>query len=273
MTEDIEHITSTANSTIKYLKSLDRKKNRNEYSAFLAEGERIIRDGLAHGWVPQTLLVSSDSDQMERCSDLIGASKSLGARVLTASRKVLMAVARKDNPQTMLAAFKQQHRDLSTLSLERPSRVLALYEVRDPGNLGTIMRTADASNVSGVVLINQCCDPYSIECVRATMGAIFSVPFIRCEYTDFREWAALNMLKITAASVNGERRHDEVVYGAQSVLLMGNEQSGIPSEVEAECAELIRLPMSGAADSLNLAQATGIVSYQIWKEHGYVGAR
>lgn len=239
---------------------------------FLVEGARLIQEGLDKGWGLHTLIAGSatDSDHVER---IIERASRTTARVVTTTPKVLAAVSRKDNPQTVLAAFEQRELPLPDQQLPDPARYIALYQVRDPGNLGTILRTADASGVAGVILIDQCCDPYSVECVRATMGSVFSVPFFAVSFDDFSHWRQRYQLRVTAASINGVLAHDEVTYGNKSVLMMGNEQSGLPETVEAVCDELIRIPMTGSADSLNLAQATAIASYQIWKEHGYDGAR
>lgn len=273
MSGKLEHITSTSNPAVKFLKSLDRKKNRSECGLFLAEGARLVREGVARGWKPHTLLLGDEASREQHLKTLVDEALSLGARVLTCTPKVLGAVARKDNPQTVIAAFHQRNRELTDLDIPSKVRLTALYEVRDPGNLGTILRTGDACGVGAVILIDQCCDPYSVECVRATMGSIFATPFVQCSYDAFSRWRTKSGFRLVAASVNGSARHDEIAYGDKSILLMGNEQSGLPAQIESECDQLVRIPMTGAADSLNLAQATAVVTYQIWKEYGYVGAR
>jgi len=139
--------------------------------------------------------------------------------------------------------------------------------------LGTIVRTADAAGVDGVILIGQCCDPFSVEAVRATMGSLFAMPLVEAEFADFNAWRTKAGARMLAASMRGVHAHDKATYGQRSVVLMGNEQAGLPVEVEAECDELVRIPMMGAADSLNLASAASVMIYEAWRSQGYAGAR
>lgn len=267
-----EHITSTANPTIKLLRSLDRKKVRSENNLFLAEGARLLLDALKFDWLPKIVLVGSETMERAEIQDLLQQCKSKGARILTTSPKILSVVSRKDNPQTIIAAFEQKVTELDSFQSDGQKRFIALYQVRDPGNLGTILRTADAAGVDGVILVDQCCDPFSIETVRATMGALFSTQLANVSFEEFNNWRLNAGIKMTAASVNGTMRHDQADYSGKSVILMGNEQAGIPDDVEAQCDLLIKIPMAGAADSLNLAQATAIMTYEVWKGAGYDGA-
>ena len=273
MSLKIEHVTSTANPTVKILKSLDRKKARNDHGLFLAEGTRLVREADSQGWQADVILTNASELERPDVRSFLESAHDKGTRIISCTPKVLGAVARKDNPQTLVAAFKTEKREIDSIDLTEPFRVIALYQIRDPGNLGTILRTADASGVSAVLLIEQCCDPYSVECVRASMGSIFAVPFVKLTYSEFETWRTQHKAEVSAASVNGTTFHDAIEYGRRSVLLMGNEQSGIPKHIEDGCDNLVNIPMTGGADSLNLAQATAIVSYQIWKEQDYVGAR
>ncbi|MFC7290448.1 TrmH family RNA methyltransferase [Hirschia litorea] len=268
-----EHITSTSNTSIKLLRGLDRKKNRTESGLFLAEGARLILDALKFGWKPRYILVGEDSVDRKEVQSILEQAEMAGARILTTGPRILTAVSRKENSQTIIAAFQQKLDRLEDFSSSGKSRYIALYQVRDPGNLGTILRTADAAGVKGVVLVGQCCDPFSVECVRATMGALFSTKIVSVSFEEFNEWRKKEHILMAAASVNGTIRHDQTDYSDKSVILMGNEQSGIPDDVEACCDTLIKIPMAGAADSLNLAQATAIMTYEVWKGSGYDGAK
>lgn len=267
-----EHISSPANDTVKLLKSLDRKKARGETGLFLAEGARLAEEALNHGWAPAYVLAGAPALARPQTADLLARLKKAGARTLTASEKVLSAVARKDNPQTIIAAFRQRLSKLSDLPVDGPRRWIALYEVRDPGNLGTVVRTADAAGCDGVILIGQTCDPFSVEAVRATMGSLFAMPMAAATFADFNAWRTKAGARMVAASMRGTIAHDQADYGEKSVVLMGNEQAGLPEVVEAECDELVRIPMMGAADSLNLASAASVMIYEVWRSRGYAGA-
>jgi RNA methyltransferase, TrmH family len=267
-----EHISSTANDTVKLLKSLDRKKARSETGLFLAEGARLAEEALNNGWSPAYALAGTGALERTQTSDLLARMKKAGARVLTASEKVLASVSRKDNPQTVITAFRQRLSKLSEFPREGARRWVALYEVRDPGNLGTVIRTSDAAGVSGVILVGQTCDPFSVEAVRATMGSLFAMPIAAASFDEFNAWRSAAGARMIAASMRGTLAHDKANYGKQSVVLMGNEQAGLPVEVEAQCDELVRIPMMGAADSLNLASAASVMIYEAWRANGYTGA-
>lgn len=269
---EFEHITSTSNETVKLLKSLDRKKERKETGLFLAEGARHAEEALANGWRPAYAFAAQSALERPQTRELLLRMKSAGARVLTGSEKILATLSRKDNPQTVIAAFRQQLTALIDFKCSDPTRYVALYEIRDPGNLGTVIRTAEASGCKGVILIGNTCDPFSVEAVRATMGSLFAMPLAVATPHEFREWAGFNVIPVIAASMRGDRAHDKAGYGQRCCILMGNEQSGLPPEVEAQCQELVRIPMMGKADSLNLASAASVMIYEAWRAQGFEGA-
>ncbi len=266
-----EEITSASNPLVKTLRGLDRKKVRTETGLFLAEGARLVEQGLDRGWTPRALLASRAGAERPYMRALLAKAGSAGARVALTSDRLLGQISRKDNPQTVIGAFEQRRPTLDALAGAPKGIWLALYEPRDPGNLGTILRTADCAGVNGVALLGTTCDPYSIEAVRATMGSIFDVPFAEASFAAFDVWRRRAGLSLTAASVNGSARHDDVPYGERAGILMGNEQSGLPREVEAACDSLAWIPMRGGADSLNLAQATAVMIYEAWRSQGFSG--
>ncbi|MEY4783354.1 MAG: hypothetical protein RIR41_1289 [Pseudomonadota bacterium] len=267
-----EHISSTANDTVKLLRSLERKRERVETGLFLAEGARHAEEALANGWLPAYAFASQAALDRPQTRDLLLRMKSSGARVLTGTEKILATLSRKDNPQTVISAFRQRLATLADFPVTGPRRFVALYEVRDPGNLGTVIRTADAAGCDGVILIGTTCDPFSIETVRATMGSLFAMRIAATSFEDFNAWRATADARMIAASMRGDHAHDKATYGERSIILMGNEQSGLPPDVEAACDELVRIPMMGKADSLNLASAASVMIYEAWRNSGYKGA-
>jgi RNA methyltransferase, TrmH family len=271
MTRPLELLTSPSNPLIKSLKSLERKKERAESGLFLAEGARIVGEGLARGWQAETVVIAADMADRPQIAALARDAEKSGARVVLAPERLMTKITQKDNAQSVVAAFRQRH--LAPQDLPRPKTTaplfVALYEVRDPGNLGTILRTADCAGASGVILIGTCCDPYSFEAVRASMGSLFDMPFAHADFATFDAWRNSIGLNLAAASVNGTIRHDAAPFAAPSVIIMGNEQAGLPADVEAACDHLTLIPMRGGADSLNLAQATAIMIYEAWRQREY----
>ena len=268
-----EAISSPSNPLIKLLKTLDRKKGRAETGLFLAEGARLVEQGLQQGWHAAHVLVSQSALERPYVRRIMDMASGSNARIAIVPERLISAVTKKDNPQTVLAAFEQRHTGLEALPSDVDGIWIALYEVRDPGNLGTIIRTADCAGVAGVILLETCCDLYSIETVRATMGSIFDLPVAAASFDAFNAWRRTRAISLTAASVNGTVRHDQVDYGRRACIIMGNEQSGLPGDVERTCDTLAIIPMRGGADSLNLAQATAIMTYEAWRQRGFEGAR
>ncbi|RYE08291.1 MAG: RNA methyltransferase [Hyphomicrobiales bacterium] len=264
-----EHISSTSNDTVKLLKALDRKKERQETGLFLAEGEHFAEEALGNGWKPAYVFADVAAADRPRTRDLLERMRGAGARVLTAADKVLAAISGKDNPQGIVAAFHQRLTPLRDLPVTGKRRYVALYEVRDPGNLGTIIRTADAAGCDGVILIGSTCDPFSVDAVRATMGSLFAMRLASVPFAAFRDWCGAGKVRIVAASMRGDHPHHEATYGERSCILMGNEQSGLPDAVEDQCDELVRIPMMGRAESLNLGIATGLMVYEAWRAQGF----
>jgi TrmH family RNA methyltransferase len=236
---------------------------------FLAEGARLVEQGLAQDWSIETLLISTIAANRPHIAEIASIAANAGTRVVEAPERLMAKIARKDNPQSILAAFKQRETLLSKLNADESGLWIALYEVRDPGNLGTIMRTADCAGIKGVILLETCCDPWSVEAVRASMGSIFDCPLAHSPFTEFNTWRRGGRLNMIAASVNGTIRHDKADYGDKSVILMGNEQAGLPPEIEAACDTLALIPMRGGADSLNLAQSTAIMTYEAWRQRDF----
>lgn len=269
MNAKFDQITSASNPSIKRLRSLERKKGRNETGLFLAEGARLIEQALNRDWQVETLIVSNSGAERGNIATLAKRAQSQGARVLQVPDRIAGSIARKDNPQAVIAAIKQRELRLDTLPPEHAGLWIALYECRDPGNLGTIIRTADCAAAAGIILLGQGCDPYSIEAVRASMGSLFDIRLGHTDFETFNAWRHAADLQMVAASVNGTSRHVDVDFAAPSVILMGNEQAGLPPQIEAACDTLCLIPMRGGADSLNLAQATAIMTYEGWRQRGF----
>lgn len=269
-----DHVTSAANTTVKLLRSLERKKGRAESGLFLAEGARLAEAALTNGWAPALAIASDTTLLRPTTRDLLERLHAAGARVITTNEKILESVSHKENPQTLITAFRQRLSPLEDFTGTGPRRWLALYEVRDPGNLGSILRTADAAGVDGVILVGQCCDPFSTESVRATMGSLFSVRLAEASVDEFGAWRQKIDAQLVCASLRGQAPHHLTAYRANSVLLMGNERAGLPQSLEeAPGAALVRIPMCGEADSLNLAAATAVMIYEIWRRQDFAGAR
>lgn len=238
----------------------------------MAEGGRLVHQGIDGGWQADYIAITAEGAGRPHIRDLAERARTAGAKVLEVPERILSQITGKDNPGGIAAAFQQRQQSLDELKSGKNSLWLALYEVRDPGNLGTILRTADCAAASGIILLGNCCDPFSIEAVRASMGAVFDIPFASSDFDTFNSWRQSRSARLVAASVNGTQPHDRIAYGNQVAILMGNEQAGLSEQVEAACDHLALIPMRENADSLNLAQATALMTYEAWRSQGYPGA-
>jgi TrmH family RNA methyltransferase len=264
------HITSASNPQIKTLKSLHLKKGRAETGLFLAEGARLTREAAGLGVWPEILLFAPAALERAQVRAFVNEAEARRVRVIETSESVLGQIAKRDNPQTVIGAYKQRLAELNELTGDP---IVALEGVRDPGNLGAIVRTVDATGSGGVVLLGESCDPFSVEAVRASMGALFAVRIARASFDELLRFKQARGAQMLGASLNGKPLEADWDAPRQAILLMGNEQSGLAPDMEAACDPLVRIPMRGRADSLNLAIATGVLLYDLWRRRGYDGAR
>jgi TrmH family RNA methyltransferase len=263
----VRAITSLQNERVKLIRSLEMRKVRRETGLFVAEGASVLVTARDAGWVPKILVFLAGSAQAGVHRALLDWAQGAGAECLAVSEGVLAKLAAKDNPQTTLAVFEQRwasEPDPSTIGGD--ATWLALEAVRDPGNLGTIIRTLDAVGAGGVILVGNCVDPYSRDAVRATMGSIFNVPVVRMASDGFLAWAATWPGDIVGTQPAAREDFRKVPYRAPTLLLMGSEGPGLSSELAAVCSRRVRIPMAGRLDSLNLAVATALMLYEIRRE-------
>ncbi|WP_336279106.1 TrmH family RNA methyltransferase [Bartonella sp. CB175] len=267
-TGKVKEITSLSNSIIKDLKALSQKKNRNRENLFMAEGLKLVIDALNLGWTIQTLIFSKSKIGHGTIENIAARTVANGGFVIKASQKVMESITRRDNPQTVIGIFKQQWQPTEMIKGQTKDVYVALDQVRDPGNLGTIIRTADAVGAKGVILIGETTDPFSPETVRATMGSIFSVPLYRFDENAFLKWSASFKGMIVGTHLKGSTDYRTIDFkNGPIILLMGSEKQGLPDILANRCNKLARIPQSGRADSLNLAIATAIMLYEIRRPH------
>ena len=259
-------ITSAANADVKLLRSLHERKFRKQTGWFLAEGLRICTEALAQDFAPQRLVFAEGHEQDSLIAPLIAACKKQGGRVLCVKPALLERISRKDNPQRVIGAFDQKWSNIAEVTPQQDTCWIALDRVRDPGNLGTIMRTADAVGAVGVILIDDCTDPFSLEAVRASMGAVFNVKIVKVTTAAFTSFASHWPAQIIGTALPASKDYRMAAWQRPSILLMGNEQSGLTDELIDVATDVIRLPMRGQSDSLNLAVATGICLYEMYRD-------
>jgi TrmH family RNA methyltransferase len=257
-------ITSLQNERVKLIRSLHMRKARRDSGLFVAEGASLLVTARDAGWKPRMLAFLAGSAGSGMARELVRWAEAAGAECLEVSQAVLEKLAAKDNPQTMLGVFEQVWTPLPPpAAVAGDGLWVGLEAVRDPGNLGTIIRTADAAGASGIVLIGPCVDPYSREAVRATMGSIFNVPLVRTGLPEGLAWTRGWRGDVVGAHLKASDDFRSVAYRQPTLLLMGSEGPGLSPELSAACSQRVRIPMAGRIDSLNLAVATALMLYEI----------
>jgi TrmH family RNA methyltransferase len=255
-------VTAFSNTTVKRLRSLRDKKARREEGLFLAEGLRIIAEARDSGRLPEILAFASGADH-PLAQDIIAATEAAGGEVIETSPDILTKMSGKDNAQMLLGAYRQPVTALETIDRSSSDLWLVAQSLRDPGNIGTILRTGDAVGAGGLILIDDSADAFSVEAVRASMGAIFTQTVATARWPEFLSWLRAGDGQLVGTSLKASHDYLHAEYRRPCFLLIGNEQQGLPAEYEAECDLLVKIPMAGRADSLNAAVAAAVMAFQV----------
>jgi RNA methyltransferase, TrmH family len=255
-------VTSHANPLVKQIRALSKRKARRETGWFLAEGLKLVSEAIATGWHIRVLVHASGEDS-PLLRNAVQATVAAGGDVLEVPPGMLESLANRDNPRGVIGVFEQRQVPLGSLDIGTDDLWVALDRVRDPGNLGTIIRTCDAVGAAGVILVGDCTDPFGGDAVRATMGSIFQIPIAAASVGEFISWRSGFDGLVVGTQLAAATDFRSVSYRRPTLLLMGNEQAGLADELVEVCDELVKIPMAGTADSLNLAVSTGIMLYEL----------
>ena len=254
-------ITAFSNPLVKQARGLRDKKNRRAEGLFLAEGLRILTEAREGGILPERLFFSDASHPL--LAALIAETEAAGGEAIETGADILHKISGKDNPQAVLGIYRQFDTSLAGLDRNAAPLWLVAQALRDPGNLGTILRTGDAVGAGGLILIDDCADAFSVEAVRASMGALFTQDIATARWPEFVEWLRSGEAHLVGTSLKAAHDYLEAEYRQPCFLLIGNEQQGLPADYEAECDLLVKIPMAGRADSLNAAMATAVMAFAI----------
>jgi TrmH family RNA methyltransferase len=256
-------VTAFSNPTVKRLRSLRDKKARREEGLFLAEGLRIITEARDSGRLPEIVMFSAEGAKHPLAAEIIAATEAAGGEAIETTADILSKASGKDNPQMLMAAYRQPDTNLDDIDRSSADMWFVAQALRDPGNIGTILRTGDAVGAGGLILVDDSADPYSVEAVRASMGAIFTQRVAKARWDEFVEWLRSGPGQLVGTSLKATVDYLQVHYEQPCFLLIGNEQQGLPAAYEAACDLLVKIPMAGRADSLNAAMAAAVMAFQV----------
>jgi TrmH family RNA methyltransferase len=256
-------ITGYSNPTVKYLRSLRDKKHRKREGKFLAEGLRLLTDARECGRLPELLVMASGRERHPLLDRLESEVAAAGGEVIETGEDILAKITGKDNPQAVAGVFGEFDTSLTTIDRTAAPIWLVAQALRDPGNLGTMLRTGDAVGAGGLILIDDCADPFSVEAVRASMGAVFTQRIAQASWDEFIAWLRGGAGQLVAASLRNAQDYRHASYAAPCFVLVGNESRGLPDAYEDACDLRVTMPMKGHADSLNAAVAGAVLAYEV----------
>jgi TrmH family RNA methyltransferase len=256
-------ITGFSNPTVKLLRSLRDKKHRKREGRFLAEGLRLLTDAHESGRLPEMLVMAAGREPHPLLDALEAEVDRAGGEVIETSAEILGKITGKDNPQAVAGVFAEFDTALTAFDRTAAPIWLVAQALRDPGNLGTMLRTGDAVGAGGLILLDDCADPFSVEAVRASMGAVFTQRIALAKWDEFLPWLRTGAGQLVAASLRDALPYREAPYAAPCFILVGNESRGLPEAYEAACDLRVTMPMKGRADSLNAAVAAAVLAYEV----------
>jgi RNA methyltransferase, TrmH family len=256
-------ITSKANPKIKQARALQTRKEREATGLFLVEGITHVGAAIDAGAAIDSIFYAPDLLKSQFGQNLVQRAEQAGINCLPTDADIFASISDKDNPSGLLAIVRKPISNLQSLreASNSLSLFVALVSPQDPGNIGTILRSIDAANASGLILLDGGTDPYAPNAVRASMGALFYKPVVSSSFDDFAAWAKHNAYTIIGTSAKGSVDYRAADYARPAILLMGNEQKGLSAEQLAACSMAVKMPMLGKVSSLNLAVAAGVMLY------------
>jgi TrmH family RNA methyltransferase len=255
-------ITAFSNPLVKQVRGLRDKKHRREEGLFMAEGLRILTEALEAGFRPRILFYGAGT-RHKLLDALIEETEASGGEAIETNADILHKLSGKDNPQVVLGVYDAFDTSLARIDRGTAGLWIVAQALRDPGNLGTILRTGDAVGAGGLILVDECVDPFSVEAVRASMGALFTQKIAAAGWDEFVAWLRSGEGELIGTSLKASHDYQQPRYRRPAFILVGNEAQGLPEAYEAECDILVKIPMLGKADSLNAAVATAVMAYEV----------
>jgi TrmH family RNA methyltransferase len=262
-------ITSRSNTKIKQARALKKRKERQKHGLFLVEGIRQVGAAVEAGVEMQTVFYAPEILNSAFGQDLIELLSERSVPCYATTAEVFASISERQNPQGLLGVVRQREKTLADITPTNFDWGVALVTPQNPGNVGAILRTIDAVGASGLLLLDSSVDPSHPTAVRASMGALFWHPVVNCSFDEFASWTLRHDYRVYGTSALGDVSYESIgEYKRPLVLLMGSEREGLTPEQAGICDALVRLPMQGQVTSLNLAVATGVMLYEMYKEMG-----
>jgi RNA methyltransferase, TrmH family len=265
-----EVISSAANPLVKRVRALADRKHRRREGAFVVHGIQPVWQAVEAGAPLEVLIVAPDLLRHAGAVAMVAAQEAAGVRVARLSAELFGRIADRDGPSGLAAIVRSVPAALGGLAVGQDSLFAALYCAGNPGNVGTIIRTASAVGAAGVILIGPSADPYDPVAVKASMGALFTMPVVALESAaEFLDWTGREGVTVAATSARGSVSCWDADLPLPLTVLLGSEGGGLPDDLLAAADLRVAIPMTGTAESLNLAVAAGVLLYEVRRRIGF----
>jgi RNA methyltransferase, TrmH family len=251
---------------IKRIRALHSRQERDRTGRYYAEGIRFVSQAVRYNAPIETLVVCPSLLVHPYARKLARQQMQVGTPVLEVTQEVLHSIALVDEPQGIGAVLRQKWLPLERVRLGGKLCWVALDALRSPGNLGSVLRTSDAVGGAGLILLDDATDPYDPATIRASMGALFSQRFVRTNLPQFSRWKEHRNWHLVGTSPSAPADYHAVSYPSPAILLLGEERQGLSQDLQAMCDLVVRIPMVGRADSLNVAVAGGVMLYEMFNQ-------
>ncbi len=262
-----ELISSPANALPKRLRALADKKNRIREKAFVVEGMQPVWRAAESGWAVEVLAVSPTAMQQDVVAEMAERMARTGTRVVTMTGDIFNRLSDRDGPSGVMAIVRMETTPLQHVQPGKDDVWIVLHRVHNPGNLGTILRTADATGCAGLILSGDSTDPFAPNAVKSSMGSVFAVPIvIEPDFDAVVEWATKKQVKLVGTSGAATKTHWQLTWPRPLGIVLGNEGDGLPRRIMDQLDSTVRIPMTGTAESLNLGIAAGVLMYEVQRE-------
>jgi TrmH family RNA methyltransferase len=262
-------ISSAANPLSKRMRLLADRRHRVREGAFVVEGIQPVWQAVEAGADIELLVVAPDLLADSAAAAMVAAREAAGQRVVRMTAELFGRLSGRDGPSGLAAIVRGRPAAVAGLRVQPESVFVALHEVGNPGNLGTIIRTADAAGAAGVILLGHATDPFDPAAVKASMGAVFSVPVAQAAQAgEFFGWAGRHGVTVATTSAKATASFWDVRYPRPLAFLLGAEGPGLPPDLLERGDLPVRIPMTGTAESLNLAAAATLLLYEAQRQRG-----
>lgn len=259
-------IISSNNSLIREIQMLKTKKQRDKKKKFFIEGLRFVEEALNSRTKIKDVIISEKFNETTSSDLIIDRILKENYNINMVSDKIFKEISDTENPQGIMAILEYNHKNLDNIISEENNFIVILDCVQDPGNMGTIIRTADAAGVTGIVISKGSVDPYNPKVLRSTMGSIFNVPVAVVEDLEQAlEILQIKKIKIFGAALEGTKNYFDINFEDNVAIAIGNEANGLSDSVKAIADELLKIPMIGNTESLNASVAAALLMYEVMR--------